>query len=213
MIEEGYKDAIDTTDRYIQACKKYKSVMKEHRELESKTNALKNYQIVLKDILCRCAGKTLETKVLVRDYPIILGSCNTRMSIVNIGTLPIGESSSFHTANAIYPINYRMRRKFAAHNKYTRKFKDKVTYICSITRENIFEIECEDGFKWTGPDCWKQFSGSFDEISYTNAEEFFGFTNVSLLKLIEDLGDISSFSKYVNLTERKKQNIKLPVEA
>jgi len=79
----------------------------------------------------------------------------------------------------------------------------KLLYVCSIG-ENGPVIEAEDGFKWEGKNCWKEFVEDTEaDNDYKSLEEFFGLAHPVAKKMIENLGDISQFKGYVPCEDPK----------
>lgn len=134
--------------------------------------------------------------------PIILGSSTTRMSILNLGE--IVNDKKFYNSKFLYPIGFSCKRKY-------RSFKNdnKIFYLLTITKSGI-NIEAENQiFKE-----WKEFVQKFDNLKKSDNnlensnqedkqpeklptfstpdkldgmsfEEFFGFTNIQLQKMLE----------------------------
>lgn len=191
-------------NRYIEAYKDKINLYKEQDELLGRLEVLEKQETIFKDIISRCYGKGMEADETKHQYPIILGSSHTRMSVTNLGVLATSNEERFHTQTAIYPIGYTMRRKHLMHKSYKKKTKNKIIYTCTIDRESVFKIKADDGCKWEGDTCWERFTENFDgKTKFKDIEDFFGFTNATLQQLIEGLGDINRFTKYVPVEERR----------
>lgn len=204
MQEKGEEKIKALVNRYIKAYQEKIDLYKKYRELLKELESLEKQETILKDIMSRCYGKTREAGHAKQQCPIILGSSLTRMSVISLGKLPEKEWERFHSQNAIYPIGYTMRRKYYMHKYYQKKSKNKVTYTCTITKDDVFSIKADDNHRWSGKDCWEKFKSDFDtEMVFKDVEDFFGFTHITLMHLIEGLGDISRFRNYIPVAERK----------
>lgn len=204
MGDRSEDSAESLASRYIRAYQDKISLYKEQSELVKRLEVLERQEVIFKDIVSRCHGKNAEVDDLKQQYPIILGTAHTRMSVTSLGKLPDGDEERFHSRTAIYPVGYTMRRKYTMYRDYKKKTKSKITYTCMVDSENVFVIKADDGHKWEGEDCWEKFSKDFDgRMKFKDIEEFFGFTHVTLLQLIESLGDTARFKNYVPVEERK----------
>ncbi|EIJ87853.1 hypothetical protein NEPAR06_2259 [Nematocida parisii] len=139
-------------------------------------------------------------------FPIVLGKAHSKFSLTSIGILPPEEYTSFYNAMYIYPIGYKIKRKYASPEGGDQK----LTYFCqvrSVNGECIFEIRATGGKHWAGPrdQIWDNFSSEFQKMSFSSLEEFFGLTNETTVKLIEEMGDISIFSTYVPMKMRTRK--------
>lgn len=172
----------------------------------------------------------------ISHSPIILGSSNTRMSILNLGEIINDEK--FYNEKFLYPLGYTCKRKYRPYqnkkvdqqpNTQTEKKEslveekpvkdDKIFYWMTIN-ENGCIVGC-DGKEWKS---WEEFTLEFNKNEITDVkkdnstdqgheleneteketiepkiptftthhkidgmsfEEFFGFTNLQLQKLLE----------------------------
>lgn len=201
---EDRTDVEALVNRYIKAYKDKIGLYREQDELLKKLDDLEKQEVIFKDIMARCYGKSAEREDFQHSYPIILGASLTRMSVTNLGRLPDADDERFHSRTEIYPIGFTMKRKYAMYKHYKRKAKSKVTYTCSINKEHVFCIKADDGQKWEGEDCWEKFKDDFEgKMKFKSIEEFFGFTHTTLQQLIEGLGDTSQFKNYIPFEKRK----------
>ncbi|EJW03031.1 hypothetical protein EDEG_02581 [Edhazardia aedis USNM 41457] len=140
-----------------------------------------------------------------REYPIIMGNASTRMSILNLGILPEKEVDKFHSEDVIFPLGYTAKRKYKVHDKTVKKYPgDKMFYFCCVKEGCLLEIKSQDNRVWSGKNVWVDFCKSFQEkVEMQNVAEFFGLTHPTLQKMIEGMGDISHFKKYVAVSDRK----------
>lgn len=204
MDEKSEEKVKALVSRYIEAYQEKIDLYKTQSRLIKELACLEKQEVIFKDIMSRCYGKTHEIDPARQQYPIILGSSLTRMSVLDLGKLPDERIEHFHSPNVIYPIGYTMRRKYYMHKHYQKKNKSKVTYTCKITKEDVFDIKADDGYRWAGEDCWEKFKNDFEiEMRFKDIEDFFGFTHTTLVQLIESLGDTSRFRNYVPVAERK----------
>ncbi|KAF7683789.1 hypothetical protein TCON_1013 [Astathelohania contejeani] len=143
----------------------------------------------------------------IPGFPMIVGHSNFRMSIVNPGVLPSPDQSRYWTTTAIFPIGYRAKRKYKPHLQYAKKEKEKIIYYMTVHPDDRFlEIEADDGKIWNGDNAWELFKEQCDGASdYKNIEDFFGFRQQSVIRMIESMGDVSLYSGYVSLSERNGQ--------
>lgn len=139
-----------------------------------------------------------------RDYPIILGNANTRMSVLDLGTLPSPNTENFKayfTTTNIFPINFKAKRRFNNYKSYANKTPgdNKQFYICEILEGPRFLIRSADKREW---DDWNEFVKEFDDMWVADIVEFFGLTHPALIKMIEELGDVNIFEGYVPINKR-----------
>ncbi|KAI5160302.1 hypothetical protein NEAUS03_1056 [Nematocida ausubeli] len=139
-------------------------------------------------------------------FPIVLGKAHSKFSLTSIGILPPEEYTSFYSPMYIYPIGYKIKRKYASPEKGDQK----LTYFCqirSVNGECVFEIRATGGKHWAGSrsQVWSAFTSEFQKISFSSLEEFFGLTNETTTKLIEEMGDISPFTTYVPMRQRARK--------
>lgn len=102
----------------------------------------------------------------------------------------------------IYPLGYTSKKRYKSHAQYKKMARNKVLYVCSIEASG-FKIVADDGYEWTGDDCWEKFSDSVGcGDDYKSFEEFAGLTHPVIIKMIEKLGDISNFTGYISYEKR-----------
>jgi hypothetical protein len=131
-------------------------------------------------------------------YPVIVGNGLSRASISYIGTFP---PYSFNK-NYIYPLHYSVKKRFKPHLNYKKSMNNKVLYICNIENDGI-NVTADDGYVWKGTNLWKDLKndlGITDEFS--SIEDFMGLTNHIVIKMIENIGDVSVYDGYVPLNKR-----------
>jgi hypothetical protein len=145
-----------------------------------------------------CMSKNLQSKA---SYPIIVGNILTRALITNIGKF----SPYKYTDKCIYPLKYTVKKRYGPHKNYKKSMQNKVLYICTVNNDGI-SITSDDGYTWSGNNVWKDFCddvGITDE--FVNIEEFMALTHPTIVKLVEEIGDISGFEGYVSLNNRPKK--------
>lgn len=141
-------------------------------------------------------------------FPMVLGKAHSKFSLTSIGILPPEEYTSFYNANYIYPIGYKSKRKYASPDHDDQK----LTYFCqirSVNGECVFEIRATGGKHWVGQkdQVWSVFSREFQKtkMPFSDIESFFGLSNETAQRIIEEMGDISAFSSYVPLRMRNRK--------
>lgn len=145
-----------------------------------------------------CISKHSQSKTL---YPIIVGNILTRASITCIEEFPPYK----YNEKYIYPLNYTVKKRFGPHRNYKKSMQNKVLYVCTIGHDGI-TITSDDGYVWKGPKVWKEFCedvGITDE--FKNIEDFMALNHPTIMKLIEEIGDISGFEGYTPLDKRNKR--------
>ncbi|KAM0675523.1 hypothetical protein GVAV_000889 [Gurleya vavrai] len=180
---------------FIQQFKKKQNLSKTHFSLLEELNSLSKH----KESLIELRMYLEENEIPVySQFPVIIGNAFTRMSILDLGRLPDVNDLNGHTANYILPRGFKAKRRYNKH-KNCKRNDDKVFYICNINEKGEKEISCVDG-KWTDFSKFKEDVGG--EIK--SFEEFFGFDNPGLIKMIEGMGDISLFTSYIPMKQRGK---------
>lgn len=188
--------------KYIDIKKKTDSRRRELQGLQQRRDALLDLLVFIKGqkpIKCtEFEGQNA--------FPIILGKAHSKFSLTSLGILPPEEYTSFYNRMYIYPIGYKSKRKYLS----PQKEEQKITYFCqirSVNGECIFEIRATGGKHWSGPKAqvWEIFSKEFDKISFTSIEGFFGLSNETVQKMIEEMGDITPFSSYIPMRMRSKK--------
>lgn len=131
-------------------------------------------------------------------YPLIVGNGLSRASIADIGAFP----PFGFTQNCIYPINYKVKKRFKPHAYYKKSLSNKVLYLCCIGNDGI-TITADDGYQWKGENLWNEFKSDLGiENEFSSLEDFMVLNNPTVIKMIEGLGDISLLSGYKPLSER-----------
>lgn len=146
-------------------------------------------------LIKQCISKSNDSK---NSYPIIVGNVLSRASVTNIGTFPPYKYNEMY----IYPNNYTVKKRFKAHKNYKKSINNKVLYLCKIGNDGI-TITSDDGYVWKGQRLWDEFKedvGIVDE--FKDIEDFMALNHPLITKMIEEIGDISLFEKYIPLAKR-----------
>lgn len=146
-------------------------------------------------LINQCISKSTDQKT---NYPIIVGNILSRASITNIGVFPPYKV----TENFIYPLKYSVKKRFKSHKNYKKTQSNKVLYVCVIEHNGV-TITADDGYVWKGDNVWNEFKsdvGINDE--FKSLEDFMALNHPVIIKLIEEIGDISRFENYIPFSER-----------
>lgn len=177
-------------EAYDKAYEHHLKILKTKQEI----NELDNYMSLASSSIT----KKNEKKI---NYPIIIGNINTRASIVNIGTFPPYK----YTKDKIYPIGYSVKKRGNPHKNYKKSLQNRVLYLCTIEPDGIV-ITADDDYVWKGEDLWEKFTADVSlSKEIKSVEDFIALNHPVIQKLIEEIGDISSFKDYVPVDQRKSK--------
>ena len=181
MSFDSFKTAFyQNYEKFLEANK----IRKEINKIEERLNVLNS--------------AILKTSGLKVSYPLIVGNGLSRASIVEIGEFP----PFGFTQNCIYPVNFKVKKRFKPHMYYKKSLSNKVLYLCCINKDGIV-ITADDGYEWKGENLWNEFKSDLGiENEFSSLEDFMTLNNPTVIKMIECLGDISLLSGYVPLSER-----------
>lgn len=152
-------------------------------------------------LISGCLIQPSDSKI---SYPIIVGNILSRASIVNIGTFPPLK----FTEHNIYPLNYSVKKRFNPHKAYKKSMQNRVLYVCTVNKDGI-SITGDDGYVWKGVNVWEEFRSDVNiKDEFKSIEDFMALNHPSIIKMIEEIGDISSFKGYVSIKDRQtKPNV------
>lgn len=169
--------------------------LKKHNS--SLLNRIKKYQT---DLLNLTAILDILELTPSRDYPIIIGNASTRMSVLVLGTLPSPSDSHLIKQKAIFPVGFVAKRKYKMHENCKKKTVDeKIFYLCKVGE--VPYIECVCGKRYVDKE-WELFKSDVKCTEIENMEDFFGLTYGGIVKMIEEMGDVSVYEGYVRLKDR-----------
>jgi hypothetical protein len=181
-----------------------------------KNSFLENYQKFLRTNQLRKEIEKADERIIVLNsailkisglkvsYPLIVGNGLSRASIVEMGEFP----PFGFTQHWIYPINFKVKKRFKAHAYYKKSLGNKVLYLCCITKDGIV-ITADDGYQWKGENLWNEFKSDLGiENEFCSIEDFMSLNNPTVIKMIESLGDISLLNGYIPFSERQSSTIK-----
>lgn len=176
----------------------FKALFNANYEKFLKINKLKK-EIAQSEERCQLANAAIaRLSGTGTSYPIIVGNGLSRASIVDLGTFP----PYYHNEKFIYPMGFKVKKRFKAHSHYKKSLSNKVLYLCSIGNDGI-TITADDGYSWRGNDIWEKFKADLGiQSEFISLEDFMVLNNPSVTKMIEDLGDYSKFEGYIPLAQR-----------
>lgn len=132
------------------------------------------------------------------SYPIIVGNGLSRASIASIGTFPPYSYSEKY----LYPLNYTVKKRFKPHKNYKKSMNNKVLYVCSIENDGIV-VTADDGYVWVGSNIWENLKNDLEITDeFSSIEDFMALNNPTVVKMIENIGDLSEYEKYIPLNKR-----------
>lgn len=190
---------------------RYVEIKKKTEDKRKELSGLKHRRDALLDLLVYLRGQASPSSEGGEEdaFPLILGKAHSKFTVLSTGILPPEECFSFYNSNYIYPVGYKIKRKYSA----PIRANPKLLYHCQIRDLNgecIFEIRSSSGQVWSGEKekVWAEFSSSFEKMGFPDIESFFGLNHETVQRIIEDLGDISALSSYLPLKTRSRKGRK-----
>lgn len=181
----------------------FKSTLTRNTMLKSKNttlmNRIKEQHIELTNLTAILSTFDMNPS---REYPIIIGNASTRMSVLVLGILPPVDRYDLIKSKSIFPIGFVAKRKYKQHVECKKKGVDeKVFYMCKVDKCPYIECVCGRKYKY---DEWDLFKEDTKCEDIQSMEEFFGLTYVGLVRMIEEMGDVSVYKNYEKISDRQK---------
>ncbi|KAH9386853.1 uncharacterized protein NEMAJ01_1749 [Nematocida major] len=199
---ESHAQLSECFTKYIELKKKIDDRRRELHGLQQRRDALLDLLVYIKGQKPpKCSEFEGEDA-----FPMSLGKAHSKFSLTSVGILPPEECTSFYNSMYIYPIGYKSKRKYVLPGQEDQK----AAYFCqirSVNGECVFEIRTTGGKNWTGSkdEVWADFTREFKKMSFPDIEAFFGLSNETAQKIIEDMGEISVFSSYIPIHMRNRK--------
>lgn len=119
--------------------------------------------------------------------------------LMNIGTLPSKNQLQFYISGVVYPVNYKILRKFKK-NLFSKSIQNEVFYTTTVSQRGeskYYKITDDEGNSWTDLNAFSEFSNSFNgAFLFQSMEEWLGLENQDIQKRIALLNGYEDLMKH-----------------